>query len=196
MLLGGLRLPFLLKKGGIKMWENTIKLLVQKFPCIGLLEDHIYFNSSLARPSGPMFCRVEECNLEIMMTFRINGFDTSDFPLGSTVFGIHFPDVDLLESIGEMQYEILRKMVESRLGIEATEEIMRAFTVLHEIGHYLDHFNGFGMEEAIAEMSIREEVAATALEEGEDKANIMYREIPSERRADEFALSILESVIR
>lgn len=177
------------------MWENTIKLLVQKFPCIGLLEDHIYFNSSLARHSGPMFCRVEECNLEIMMTFRINGFDTSDFPLGSTVFGIHFPDVDLLESIGEMQYEILRKMVESRLGIEANEEIMHAFTALHEIGHYLDHFNGFGMEEAIAEMSIREEIAATALEEGEDKANIMYREIPSERRADEFALSILESII-
>jgi Zn-dependent peptidase ImmA (M78 family) len=142
-----------------------------------------------------MFCRVEECNLEIMMTFRINGFDTSDFPLGATVFGIHFPDVDLLESIGEMQYEILRKMVESRLGIEANEEIMHTFTALHEIGHYLDHFNGFGMEEAIAEMSIREEIVATALEEGEDKANIMYREIPSERRADEFALSILESII-
>lgn len=177
------------------MWENTIKFLAQRFPCISLLEDHIYFSSSLASHSGPMFCRIEEFNREIRIAFIINGFDISDFPPGSTIFGIHFPDIDLLESIGEMQYEILRKMVESRLGIEATEEIMRAFTVLHEIGHYLDHFNGFGMEEAMAEMSIMEEVAATALEEGKDKASIMYREVPSERRADEFALSILESII-
>jgi hypothetical protein len=143
-----------------------------------------------------MFCRVEKFNREIRIAFRINGFDISDFPPGSTIFGIHFPDIDLLESIGEMQYEILSKMVESRLGIEANEEIMHAFAALHEIGHYLDHFNGFGMEEAMAEVFIREEIAATALEEGEDKASIMYREVPSERRADEFALSILESIIR
>lgn len=108
------------------MWENTIKLLAQKLPCISLLEDHIYFSSSLAGRSGPMFCRVEEFNLERRIAFIINGF---------------------------------------------------------------------GMEEAMAEVFIREEIAATALEEGEDKANIMYREVPSERRADEFALSILESVI-
>lgn len=158
-------------------------------------EKNIHFGSSLAITNGPLFCRLETLDIQSRISLEFCGFGVEDFKVGSYVFGIHLPMIGLWTTLSEVDGNILKGMIERRVGLPGTDEALYKFIILHELGHYLDYLeNGFTEETALLEEKSMNEIRMTTYEEGEEAASLRYREIPGEAYADNFAISMLRRI--